>query len=774
MEMEVYQALPPKQTLSARVRADEAYNLFIVEVKRVDFETKTLTVEDTRSKLPYETKLFPVNASSATSTDGVMPEEGSLGLAAFLERKSTYGELAVVAWMISDTTRAIDAIAVKPMASDKEIPDWTNRKRGIYRKMYPAQKVASLTAGFTEKEDEGWDKTTSDFSRDKLDALRRTRFLTTGRSVTYDDSGLSLSGPVNRPNASKDDITPTILPDGTKEWTLYLAKKGEKRDRYFNGASNMLPVVERTEKIQEFALDYPLPLEILESDMLHPLLGLWENGVTTTKTKDKISYDDHSFLISQESDHPNHNGPTIGPSKGEGTTPIRKGWIIESSRGTLVGSNSFDATSYGKILKPKIFPYTKGGRHGSNTESGYLPINKKDDQVEARVAASAWSLRFPYEYNTTRFDISKEGHLQFELGSTIPKENITWDGSSYEHPYGAGRSVDGHLTGSLRLAVGKNRDEEESIDITTMGGAVLRLGSDDATLPTSGRTVQTQIRSNKDAIGDRKIQYWSNPKLKKQGDDGTFGVAVGAKTVGECVSLRAAFDGGTFLRLGARHADARRKHLKNGFVDAKGRTPGGPDSKSPERLTYGAKDSDYRFHDLSTTGKPLLGKNAAGIPPYAWSGDPVGDMDKTGLSADIHAVRDILLRVGKNPQNGQSLLLDTDGGIVAAVGKDKLSRSIVAALDGSIEATIGGDGHRAVRLEINGDVDVSIKGNLHLNVTGDIFVEGVRINSLAKLLMTNKTLTMANMAMVGIVNETMAIANNENKIYEATEDGKLT
>jgi len=737
--MDVYNQPPEKYTISDRTRSDEQYNLFVVEVKRVDYELKILTVEDRRTNLRYEVKIFPLLSSSTTITDGVMPDSGAMGLAAFLESRGSYSEVVIVAWVISDTAKGIDAIATRLITTNDTLPGYTNRKRGIFRKMYPGQKTSVLTAGFTEKEDEGWDKTSSDFSREKLDAFRRALLSSTGRKLAYTDAGLAFQGAVNRPNASTDDILPLTLPDGTQEWILYLSSTNRaKRDRYFSGATDLAPIVEHTEKIQEFALDFPLPLEVLESTTMDTLLGLsnssWADRTAIQSTKG-ISFDDQSFITSQDSDHPDSmglNANVKGPSTKEGPTPRRKGWIIESSKGTLVGSNSFDTTTYGKVLKPKIFAYSKAGRFGSNTESGYLPITKMTDQSEARLAASAWSVRFPYEYNTTRFEVSKEGHLQFEIGSTVPKENITWDNGTYEHPYGAGRSIDGHLTGSMRLAIGKNRDEEESLDLTTMGGAVLRLGSDDTTLPTATRTVKTQIRGQKDAINDRTFQYWKTPKLKTTGDAGSLDA--GSKIAGECVSLRASFDGGTLLRMGARDPAARRRHIKNGYNDGQGTVKSGPNSHDPGRPVYGVGDASYRFHDLTTTGQTV-----AQTPPYAWSGNPVGNMDTTGLSGDIHAVRDILLRIGSNPQNGQSLLLDTQGGIVMAVGKDQQDRSLTAAFDGGIEATVGNTKGKGIKLEINGDVDLGIKGNLHLNVTGDIFVEGVRISNIAKLMMVNKS-----------------------------------
>jgi hypothetical protein len=99
-------------------------------------------------------------------------------------------------------------------------------------------------------------------------------------------------------------------------------------------------------------------------------------------------------------------------------------------------------------------------------------------------------------------------------------------------------------------------------------------------------------------------------------------------------------------------------------------------------------------------------------------------MDQQGLSVDFHAVRDVLLRIGMDPNNNQSLLMDLAGGIVAWIGRDKKGRSITASLDGGVEMTIGQSAAgKGLRLEINGDVDWTVKGNFHMNVTGDTIWE---------------------------------------------------
>ena len=763
--------------VTERQRTDEAYNLFVAKVVSIDYERMRVSLEDTRSKeLIPGVYILPSSASSTETTEMVMPEIGSTCLACKLEMRGGHSETAVVSWVMSDTLSGIDAIATRPLP---DTPGWSNRIRGVYRKTYPGDRTTVLTDGFTEKHDDGWDKAAADFSREKQDPLRRTRLETNGRKLSFTDSGLRMEGSVNRPGATLTDIKPRLLPDGSQEWVLYLnGTEVDGTTRYTKGIQDMIPLVERTEKIPEFSLDYTVPVEVLETDLLDTILGTTQDqwSRTTIKVDDsKVSYDSESFMVNQGWDHPTNAKATnvVGPTLKEGATPQRRAWMIEKTEGTLVGSNMFDPSTYAKVLKPVIF----NAKFGSDVASHYSIVNKSTDQAETRLAASAFSLRFPYETNTTRLDITKEGMVAFEIGATLPKENVLWDSGTYEHPWGAGRSIDGNILGSVRLVVGKNREEEDSLDLTTMGGSVIRLGADDTSLPGSRRELKTQIRGQKDTVGNRTLQSWQKPKQIQdpftkiysnvvQGDAGDLT----NKTGMENVSLRAATDGGLFLRLGARNVASKRRHLMNGYEDGQGVTslpitsPNRQDSRSPGRPTYGASDSDYRFHDLTQVGIPKTSSTSptAVQALYSWSGPPVTNMDVTGLSADIHAVRDILLRIGKNTQMDQSLLLDTAGGIVAAIGKDKLGHSLTAAFDGGIEATIGSDtNNKGVKLEIDGDVDISIRGNLHLNVTGDIIVDGVRILHTAKIAHLIKSPIIGNGASVMMLDSATVKVNDE-------------
>ena len=379
------------------------------------------------------------------------------------------------------------------------------------------------------------------------------------------------------------------------------------------------------------------------------------------------------------------------------------------------------------------------GRFGANVQSGYASVVDTADHSQARLAASCMAIRFPYEYNTTRLDVTKEGFTSLEIGSTLPKENIPIDGGSYEHPHGAGRSLEAHLVGSAKLVVGKNRDEEEAIDLQALGQTVIRLGADDTSLPDARRDVETQQRGQNDLVAKRTLQYWSKGGIYlSPGDSGVDTSGYGKKG-GESVSLRAAMDGAAVVRLGARNPAVMRRHLMNGYKDGQGRQPWGVadagrmDSHSPGRPNYGAGDigdsttSKYAFNDLTQAGKPTLSYLTSG-----WSGTPVpggaglsnSPMDQHGLSLDFHAVRDMLVRVGANPASGQSILLDTDGGLVVGLGADAQGRSLTASLTGGCEITIKPNKqNKALRIEIIGDVDITHEGNLQYYCSGDVVTE---------------------------------------------------
>ncbi len=708
----------------------EATRAFPIVVTRVDPDAPSLSVRDLNTGIVYDhVAQFPAEGSSMETTSVLLPEIGQSGIAVFLQNYGGYVQVAVITWTLSNIRSNVDGIAHR---ASQTLGGYSTRYRGVHRKPYPGQRSRTLSAGLHVMEGAGWERMAADGSQDMLDPHRREWTQATGRRVVYTDAGIVLEGAVQRPGAATSEVPPEVLPDGSLRQVVQLQPGMAAQERYLTGVSDVLPLAEVLERVQEFSLDFPIPQEILESGMLESLLGtresLWDR--TSIETQEGIQRDDQSYLADQGVDHPTDpTAPDLqGPTTQEGPTPRRRGWIMERAAGTLVGYNPWDPSTYGHPLKPVLWPRTRTGRFGTDVESGYQRVVPSTDHVETRLAASTYMMRFPSEANTTRLDITKEGQVLLEIGATIPLENIQWDAGTYEHPWGAGRSLEAHLVGSAKVVLGKNRDEEESLDLTTLGQVVMRLGADDASLPYVGRTVSTQIREKSDAVLGRSLQAWAAPRLTP-GDAGNLENKTGA----ENVSVRAALDGGTFLRLGARNAAAKRRHIKNGYSDAQGRVqdaPGeGSRARTKGRPVYGAGDSTYRFNDLRTAGKPTNPR----IAPYFWSGDPVKDMDAHGLSLDVHAVRDIFLRVGKNKLMDQSILIDVEGGVVGIIGKDQMGRSLTSTLQGGVEMTIGSNSaKRAVQLMIIGDVNWAIQGNWHVHSTGSIVFDADKsIHSIA-------------------------------------------
>lgn len=746
----------------AAQRSEEQFQVFIGKILTFDWEAGIATIMDTRTgSIMRDINVTPATSNSAESTDVSIPEEGATFLCVPMFYDGGYQQIALLTPVLTDLQRAGDAIAYRLAVN---IPTANRRVRGNYRKGYPGQRAVSMSSGYTEKVDIGWDKSTQDMSRDKLDSHRRQWTQMTGTRVSYTSSGLEFRGTISRPDAV--GVTPVTLPDGSKESLVYLQPGAAPKDRYVSGKPDVIPFSENTIRTQEYALDYPLTPELLQTDLLDTILGTaadpWLR--TTIQKKGGISYDSETYLADQTFDHP-ISGTPLGPTLNEGVTPQRRGFIAESTTGTLVGYNRFDKSTYGMVLKPTLSPYTQQGRFGADFESGYIPAVDSVDHVEARLAASCHAVRFPYEYNTTRWDITKEGFTTFEIGATLPKENIPLAGG-YEHPHGAGRSMEGHLVGSLKMVVGKNRDEEDAIDLQALGQSVLRFGADDTSLPDRGRTVLTQTRGKNDSVQKRTLNYWASPKLAA-GDAGDLTNKTGA----ENISLRIAADGAMVARFGARDPNSKRRHLVNGYQDGQGKTAypvtstSRLDSHSPGRPTYGAGDNIYAFHDLTQVGTPKVN-----MLPYNWSGQPLTNVDAHGLSIDLHAVRDILLRIGSNPASGQSLLLDLAGAIVLAAGADQLGNSLNAALDGGIQMTIGQNKQqKALRLEINGDVDMLIKGNKHEHITGDYVLECATYRHITKTDHVVSAQKIINSAMTRLTNEAPDIVNNQG-IYISDEN----
>ena len=264
-----YYPTPPFQ----RHNVSLANKLYLVEVLSVDFDQRRLTVKGMEDGLVYSNvTVFPANLSSMEGIDINMPEQGTIGVACNLTYEGGFRNTIVVSWVHSQTYVNIDAIASRPVKGDR-IQGWSNRLRGTYRKAYPGQKSASYTGGYTEKIDTAWDRQAADWTRDRQDPDKRQWTQIAGRRVHYSDAGVAYQGTVNRPGAG-GSIVPVLLPDGTQEYVPYLAPGTQPIDRYRDKKKDVIAFSEHTELVQEFALDYPVPYEILQTSLLDTVLGV--------------------------------------------------------------------------------------------------------------------------------------------------------------------------------------------------------------------------------------------------------------------------------------------------------------------------------------------------------------------------------------------------------------------------------------------------------------------------------------------------------------------
>jgi hypothetical protein len=87
-----------------------------------------------------------------------------------------------------------------------------------------------------------------------------------------------------------------------------------------------------------------------------------------------------------------------------------------------------------------------------------------------------------------------------------------------------------------------------------------------------------------------------------------------------------------------------------------------------------------------------------------------------------------------------------------------------------VELTIGASkSGKGLRLEINGDVDWTVKGNFHLNITGDSVFESGSHTHIAKTDMVTKAQNQTHMALARHTTEAPDIVKNQGLfISEAT------
>jgi hypothetical protein len=180
-----------RPNISDRRRDQEEFQVFMAEVLTIDHERKVCTLRDLHTNVSYQgVQLFPAHHSSYEGTDVNMPEVGSRCAAAHVASNAGFFNVVILSWITSDTNRAQQGIAIRAIDS-KEMQGWNQRVRGSYRKAYPGQRTVTNSHGYSDRQDDGWDRLSADLSRHQLDPDRRTWTQTTSRSV-YNDAVTSL------------------------------------------------------------------------------------------------------------------------------------------------------------------------------------------------------------------------------------------------------------------------------------------------------------------------------------------------------------------------------------------------------------------------------------------------------------------------------------------------------------------------------------------------------------------------------------------------------
>src|SRR5580658_4687661 len=312
-----------------------AYEIFIVEVLSVDFERKVLTVRDIKDGLVYsEVDTFPANTASLTGSDINMPEQGSIGLAANYSYQRGYRQVMILNWINVQMYTGVDAIANRLVSGDR-IQGYSDRLRNTWRKATPGQRTSSYTGGFSEKVDTSWDRQSAAMDRDKADSDKRQWTTVAGRRVGYSDAGVFYQGSVNRPGTTATTVVPVITPDGTSDYIVYLQPGSQPSQRYVQGMQDVIPFAEHTELIQEYSLDYPVPVEAIQTSLLDFILGTtadpWgRTTVTPAAGNGTVAYDSETYMTQQNWDDPfDDRVAAVGPTLNEGPTPQRRGYIIE-------------------------------------------------------------------------------------------------------------------------------------------------------------------------------------------------------------------------------------------------------------------------------------------------------------------------------------------------------------------------------------------------------------------------------------------------------------
>jgi hypothetical protein len=142
---------------------------------------------------------------------------------------------------------------------------------------------------------------------------------------------------------------------------------------------------------------------------------------------------------------------------------------IEDVHGTVVGNDAYTESGralYKKILTMRVFDDPD---QGSNSPAPiFEPVDIITSQIEADTKALArlFRIQSPTSSNQFAFGITKEGRVFLH----VPKSQSTT-------PQDKGKSIDANILGLIKAIIGIDENTQTSLDIRTLGGVKLDIGS---------------------------------------------------------------------------------------------------------------------------------------------------------------------------------------------------------------------------------------------------------------------------------------------------------
>lgn len=151
--------------------------------------------------------------------------------------------------------------------------------------------------------------------------------------------------------------------------------------------------------------------------------------------------------------------------------------LLINLQGTVVGAHP-DMVGYGQPLYCQVFDSIDDQQPSNPRMIGITPTLEQDRMTFQFALTQLFHL--PREKTGKSFyGIDKQGKLFFVAGKSLRDSESSYQTSGLsEDPLGAHRSVDGYLEGSAKLHVGKNWNEEVSVDFSTEGKVRQRIGKD--------------------------------------------------------------------------------------------------------------------------------------------------------------------------------------------------------------------------------------------------------------------------------------------------------